>query len=79
MAIRNSRNHVLVTESDYLLMQYKFSLSKSVKNLFGIPEPLEHQLTLPVSSVLSAVGDEKKHPHSSCLFLSCVQHCSCSC
>ena len=47
-----------------------------MKHLFGLPEPVEHALTLPVSSALSAVGDKKDHPHSSCLFLSCVQHCN---
>ena len=72
-------HEVLVTESNHLLMQYEFASSPSVKNLFGLPEPLEHELTLPVSSALSAVGDEKEHQHSSCLFLSCILQCSRSC
>ena len=57
-AIRDKRSQIVVSESNYLLMQYEFALSPLMNSLFGFPEQLEHELTLPVSSALSAVRDE---------------------
>ena len=65
-SIRDSRSQ---EESVDLLKQYEFASSQSVKNIFGLLEPLKHELTLSVLSVLSSVGDEKKRPHLSSLFI----------